>query len=123
MYSRNELVNIHTKCVFQEKTKEDMCNMATIGQEQLSKFMEERITTGQVNLWDPIKKLNLSTCKQSIKKAHIKMQDSILELKQDRQLFSRMLIVMRSAITNFLLYLGQCLLLTGQCCTAALRAS
>lgn len=95
-YTRDELLNISTMCVMPQKTKEDMCNVSTIGQEQFTKFTTERIMTGQVNLWDPITKLNLSTCKQSMKKVQIKMKDTILELKQDRDLFARMLIVARS---------------------------
>ena len=55
-----------------------------------------KIVRAEVNLWSPLKKLNLKTWKTAQKMVRHQLEDKIVELKEDRSLFARLLIVARS---------------------------
>ena len=77
-----------------EKVKEDLCNQSEIGQTQFNTFVEGRIQSGKVNLWSPTKKRKLLTWKSNAKVVSTK--EKLVELKEDRSLFARMMMVCRS---------------------------
>ena len=67
-----------------------------IGQNKFELFCTERIKSNSVSLWAPMKKAELKTFKTASKRVKVKVKDTVTELKEDRGLFARMLIVARS---------------------------
>ena len=80
--------------VMEESIKEDMKRQDKIGQNKFELFCAERIKSNSVSLWAPMKKAELKTFKTASKR--VKVKDTVTELKKDRGLFARMLIVARS---------------------------
>ena len=95
-YDGDDLINLVTKSVMSNVVKDDVCNHANVGKDLYQKFCETRIISKSVNLWDPMKKVKLQTFKSASKIIKVKVKDEIVELKEDRGLFARMLIVTRS---------------------------
>ena len=56
-------------------------------------FIQERIKTEQKNIWAPIQKVQLQTWADTFKKVHVTKSDKVVELKEDRGLFARILII------------------------------
>ena len=92
----SQLINMVTKAVLPEKIQEDINNRTTIGEDKCLQFVSERIITNNVNLWAPMKKLKLQMWSSAGKKVTIKNGDKIVELKEDRALFARMLVVSKA---------------------------
>ena len=91
--SSDELFNLITKVVVPDNVKLDLYTQRTEGDEILSTFIAEHIQRGAVSLWAQIKKGKLLTWKSTGKKGKITVNDTIIELKEDRSLFSRMMVV------------------------------
>ena len=79
-----------------EKTKKDLVNQSEEGRKLFSAFVQDRIKTGKINLWAPVMKRNLLTWKTSAKVIKVKAKDTIIELKEDRNLFARLAMVCKS---------------------------
>jgi len=92
----NQLINMVTKAILPAKIQEDINKRTEIGEEKFGQFVSERIITNNVNLWAPMKKLNLQMWSSAGKKVTIKNGDKIMELKEDRALFARMLVVSKA---------------------------
>ena len=92
----DELFNLVTKAVMPEDVKRDLCEEPMIGEKLLQTFISTRIASGQTNLWAPMKKYHLKTWKTMAKRIKVTVGEKLLELKEDRNLFARMLIVSKS---------------------------
>jgi len=92
----SDLFNIATKVVMPDKVKEDLCQQSAVGTQLLSRFVEESVTTGTNSIWYPMKKRKLNTWKSATKVIRVKANDKVIELKEDRSLFSRMSLVAKS---------------------------
>lgn len=92
----SDLFNIATKVVMPDKVKEDLCQQSAVGTQLLSRFVEERVTTGTYSIWYPMKKRKLNTWKSATKVIRVKANDKVIELKEDRSLFARMSLVAKS---------------------------
>ena len=79
-----------------EKTKKDLVNQSEEGRKLFSVFVQDRIKTGKINLWAPVKKGNLLTWKTNAKVIKVKAKDTIIQLKEDRNLFARLAMVCKS---------------------------
>ena len=78
-----------------KKVKRDMCLQSAIGKELYGNFVKERIQSSKYSIWFPIKKKRkLLTWKSTEKTLRVVAKDKMVELKEDRSLFARM---MRSA--------------------------
>ncbi len=95
-YEGEDLINIITKVVMPAEVAKDVCNQDNIGQQAYAKFVEERINTNEVNAWAKMKKVQLRMWKSARKSVKYKVTDQVVELKDERSLFARMLIVARS---------------------------
>ena len=84
--THGNLFNFVTKVVMPETVKEDF----------VWKFVKERVQSGKVNLWSPMKKGKLLTWKTSAKVEKVTVADKIVELQEDRFLFARMMTVCKS---------------------------
>jgi len=91
-----DLTNIITKIVMPAEVQKDVCNQDDFGQQAYAKFVEERIKTNEVSIWARMKKVQLRMWKSARKSVKHKLAGQVLELKGDRSLFARMLIVARS---------------------------
>lgn len=56
-----DICNIVTDAVLPENARDDVSNSNEIGQCMFDEFVSQRIKTGEVNLWAPMKKLKLYT--------------------------------------------------------------
>ena len=95
-YDDTNLINMVTKSVMPEDITNDVCSHDRIGQKLYSKFCEDHIKSASTNLWDPMKKVKIKTFKSAAKAVRVRVKDQIVQLKEDRALFARMLIVARS---------------------------
>jgi len=91
-YVGEDLTNIITKVVMPVH----VCNQDEIGQEMYAKYVVEHINTNEVSVWARMKKVQLKMWKSVRKMVKHKLADQLVELKDDRSLFARMLIVARS---------------------------
>ena len=91
-----DLTNIITKVVMPVHVQKDVCNQDEIGQEMYAKYIGELINTNEVSVWARMKKVQLKMWKSARKTVKHKLADQVVELKDDRALFARMLIVVRS---------------------------
>ena len=92
----NDLFNLITKVVTPSKVKEDLLEQCEIGQNLDEKFVKDRIQSGEINLWSPMKKRKLQTWKTMGKKIKVSSNGQILELQEDRNLFARMMVICKS---------------------------
>ena len=95
-YDGQDLTNIITKVVMPTEVQKDVYNQDEIGQQMYIIFVEQRIYKTEVNIWARMKKAQLNMWKSARKAVKQKLADQVLELKGDRALFARMLIVARS---------------------------
>ena len=91
-----DLFNIVTKVVMPDSIKEDICDQPIIGQRLFDTFVTERIKTGKINIWSTIKKRKLGTWKTNAKKINISTKGKLVELREDRSLFARLLVACRT---------------------------
>ena len=94
-YEEVHLTNIITRVVMPSEVQKDVCNQHDIGQQKYRKFVEERISTNEVSIWARMQKVQMKTRKCARKSVKHKLADNVVELKDDRSLFARMLIVAR----------------------------
>jgi len=90
-----DLCNIVTKAIMPDVVRTDVVSEPEIGNNLAETFIAERLTSGKVNLWSPIKKRQLKTWRSAGMKMKITAGDEIVEL-QDRSLFARVLVISKS---------------------------
>ena len=96
LYDGQDLFNIVTKTVMPDEVLHDIINCDKLGLERYSEFVRERIVTSEVSIWSPMQKLKLKTWKSTKKNVQHNLENKVIELKEDRSLFARLLIVARS---------------------------
>lgn len=79
-----------------EEIKLDLCAQRTEGNKLFRTLVTKHIQKGRENLWSPMKKRKLQTWKKATKKTKIVVNKKILELKEDRCLFARLMMVCQS---------------------------
>ena len=94
--SNNDLYNLVTKVVMSEEIKNDLCQQSEIGRKLFNTFVDERLKTGKVNLWSTMKKRKPKTWKSSCKVIKMKTAVKVVELKEDRSLFARLMMICKS---------------------------
>jgi len=98
-YEEEDLTNITTRVVMPAEVLKDVCNQDDIGRPKCQKFVEERINTNEASIWARMQKVQLKTWKCARKSVKHRLADQVVELKDDRSLLGRMLIVARSLTT------------------------
>ena len=91
-----DLFNLVTKVRMPEKVKKDLCDQSVIGNKLFGTFVKERIQTAEKSIWDVVKKRKLLTWKTTGKTVRVATKDKIIELKEDRCLFARMMVICKS---------------------------
>ena len=95
-HDTNDVINLVTKEVMPEAIKEGILTLTDVGLELFRKFKQERILSNEVPLWASMKRRKLQLWSASAKKARYSDQGQVIELKEDRNLFARLLIAARS---------------------------
>ena len=95
-YDGNDLYNIMTKEVMTEEIREGVLGIVEIGEETFRKFVEERIRSGEISVWSAMKKTKLKLWKSNSKSTKFNDNGRLVELREDRGLFARILIAARS---------------------------
>ena len=93
---QDEIVNLMTKAVMKDEVKVSIINRDQIGQEAFEQFVNERINSDAKFVWDPMKKLSLKLFRSSSKLVKTKIGEKVTELREERNLLARFLIIMRS---------------------------
>jgi hypothetical protein len=92
----DELFNLATKAVMPEKVSRDLCRQTMLGQQLFDDFVTSRINTSETNLWAPMKSCRLQTWKTAGKRVKVNLGQKVMELKEDRNIFARLLLVSKS---------------------------
>lgn len=92
----NQLINIVTKAIMPDRVQQDISRRKEIGSQKFAHFVSERIKSNNLNLWAPMKKTNLQMWSATGKKIKVKAGDKIVELKEDRALFVRLLVISKA---------------------------
>ncbi|CAH3110262.1 unnamed protein product [Pocillopora meandrina] len=71
-------MHINAVCIAFE-TKKDLVNQSEEGRKLFSAFVQDRIKTGKINLWAPVKKRNLLTWKTRGQKSVCLFGDGVQE--------------------------------------------
>ena len=90
------MINLVTKVIMPEKVKNDICERGEIGKKLFETLVTDRIKTNKVNLWSPMKRRKLLTWKDSEKVLKLSCKDKVIELKEDRSLFVKLMAVCKS---------------------------
>ena len=85
-----------TKVHMPLKVKKDLCDQSVIGNRLLRTFVKERRQTAEKSIWDVVKKRKLLSWKTTWKTVRVAANNKIIELKEDRCLFARMMIICKS---------------------------
>ena len=91
-----DLFNLVTKVHMPLKVKKDLCDQSVIGNRLLRTFVKERRQTAEKSIWDVVKKRKLLSWKTTWKTVRVAANNKIIELKEDRCLFARMMIICKS---------------------------
>jgi hypothetical protein len=89
----SDLFNVVTKVVMPDNIKKDLCNQSAIGQTLFNAFVKERIQSEKVNIWSTMKKRKLLTWKSNAKKVKVSTKENLIELREDRSLLPRMMMM------------------------------
>ena len=73
-----------------------MSEQGEIGKKFFEIFVTDRIKTNKVSLWSPMKRRKLLTLKGSRKVLKLSCKDKVIEQKEDRSLFARLMVVCKS---------------------------
>ena len=74
----------------------DMCRQSKLGQQLFDDFVTSRIITNTTDLWASMKKCQLQTWKAAGEKVKLSLGQKVMELKEDRSLSVRLLMVSKS---------------------------
>ena len=74
------------------------CDQSVIGNRLLRTFVKERRQTAEKSIWDVVKKRKLLSWKTTWKTVRVAANNKIIELKEDRCLFVRMMIICKSRL-------------------------
>ena len=88
-FKEQELVSLSNGVLPTEKTTSDLLTAEEKGLSALNTFIGERLVKQTTNFYEPIKKLKLSTFSNLKESVKIKMQDKIVQLTAEKNIFGR----------------------------------
>ena len=96
-----QLMNLATGVVMPEEMSKQLLDTECLGAVKMKSFVSKRINTTEVGFWEPLKKMNIKTFASLLKKAKMKSVDEkLVTVSADRNLFGRLLIASRSRYIN-----------------------
>ncbi|KAK3746863.1 hypothetical protein QZH41_000037 [Actinostola sp. cb2023] len=95
------LSNLATGVVLQEELSNRILNAERLGVQEMKSFLKKRMHTNEVGFWEPVHKMNIKTFASLSKKAKMKSVDEkLVTVRADRNLFGRLLIASKSRDIN-----------------------
>lgn len=88
----DELVSLIKRTVMPSDIKLDILRADKVGQRMYIQFVDSHLA-GPASIWNKMIKTNLLTWKSVNKNMPLKLSSKVIELKQDRSLFARLMIV------------------------------
>jgi len=102
------LQNIITGQIFPRNVFESYRSFEETGSNLYKEFVEERLGPNRkISILDPIKKVKLETCKASTMKKKIKINDKIIELRGNCNLFARCALMQQQRDINMKEVIGE----------------
>ena len=92
-HDSDALLNIATGVVLTEDVAQKLVCSTEKGRQQMNVFVEKRINSNTVGLWEPIPNIKIKTFSSANKKIRVKSNDKLVTVNADRDLFGRLLIV------------------------------
>jgi len=87
------LVNFATGVILPNDNADGLIRSTEKGRKQMNTFVEKRLNTNQVSLWDPIPKLKVKTFESRTRRIQVKAgNDKLVTVGADRELFGHLLI-------------------------------
>ena len=87
-----DLINVSSGVVANPTSENDLMNAKTIGKDAATKFLSQRLNTGECELHAPIRKLRLQLFSNNFRKP-LKDEKGATAQIPDRKLFTRLLII------------------------------
>ena len=72
-----------------DKVKNYLCGQSDVGTRLFEEYVNECIKLNKISMWAPMKKRSLQTWKSATKQIKLKVDQEVVELKEDRNLFAR----------------------------------
>ena len=95
------LSNLATGVVLPDADSSRLLGFTESGRQNMETFISSRIESNKVNFWDPVKKLNIKAFSSVAKKITVKNQkEKSVSVNADRELFSRLLVSVKSREIN-----------------------
>ena len=92
-HDSDELLKIATGVVLPEDVTQNLVRSTEKSRQQMNAFVEKRINSNAVGLWEPISNMKIKTFSSTNKKIGVKPSDKLVTVDADRDLFGRLLIV------------------------------
>ena len=92
----DEVYNLLTIEVMNEKVSRDILERDKIGQQIFQQFVTDRLVEGNLSVWDKMTKTKLRTFKSSNATAEIRSGDKLIKVKEERGLLQRFVVISRS---------------------------
>ena len=93
-WNGGELAGLSTGILASDTIKDNLLNARKYGETACKEFVESRGSSLQtIDFFDPLKKVNLQTFKHLKKAVKVSAKNSLVPLKMDRNLFSRMTLI------------------------------
>jgi len=92
----DEVYNLLTKEVKNEKIFKDILDRDIIGQQMFEKFATDRLTEGKLSVWDKLPKRKLKTFMSANVTAEVISGEKLVKVKEERGLLQRFIVICRS---------------------------
>lgn len=97
-YDGDDLINLVTHRAAPDFVRDDVCRMSTVGlgTEHYYKFVSMRIVNRTANFWERMPNISLKLFRTVAKKTTVKTKLGVVEVQEDRNLFTRCPMLCRS---------------------------
>jgi len=91
-----EVTNVMSKAIMTDNITHDILQRDVIGQQPHETFVTERLVKGTKSVWAPMKKVKLNLFENSAMYSKTKVKEKIIELREERHLLARFVIIIRT---------------------------
>ena len=88
--------NLFTKEVMNENVAQDIIDRDKIGQQMFDQFSNERLTSGELSVWDKMKKRKIGAFKSSNATTEVRTGDKLTKVKEEQGMLQRLIVISRS---------------------------
>src|SRR6267154_2317372 len=95
-YEGNDLINLVSMTVAPPEVPHDVTSIPVQGFKQHETFVQQRIVLQTVKFWDALPQKKLKLFSSTVKAVQVKTTDGVVQIKEDRKLFARVVLLSRS---------------------------